>query len=430
MLSRQEIEQDLLKLREIVLKHKSAESPLETRKAIIDGVELDVFAKVPDNLRGIYELGKEVSEQEFLIYFEERFTYGETLKIATNMANVLIHNYGIGKGDRVAICSRNNPEWCMAYMAITMIGAIVVPMNSWWQGSEIHYGLQDSGTRLLFADQQRIDKITPFLDSHEVDIIAIKPSSAHVYAEFHQLANEISEAEKTDLNRIEVLPEDDVSIMYTSGSTGNPKGVLSTHRQIISALYSWIFGKQVGEILRPELVEKNPEFFPGILANVPLFHVTGSHAQFLLSFLHFRKFVMMYKWDAEKALQLIETERLSILHGVPTMAWEVMNSPSFETTDLRSLRSVAGGGAPRSPEQLARILDTFPEKALPSLGYGLTETNAIAATITGAFYASKPHSTGRPTVPVTTLKIIDEQGNTLDNEQVGEICVQGATVMK
>ncbi|WP_237133551.1 class I adenylate-forming enzyme family protein [Pseudohongiella sp. O18] len=431
MLTAQQVQQDLEKLRDIVIALKSPESDLATTTKVINGIELNVFAKVPDNLRGVYKLGLEAADKDFLVYEDERFTFAQSLHTAEAMSQVLLRRYGIKKGDRVAVCSRNYPEWCLAYMAITMIGAIVVPMNSWWQSNELVYGIKDSGTRVLFADQERIDQLLPVIDQVDVEVIAIKPSKPDPrFPEFHDLVAEGLTGEQVDLDAIEVLPEDDASIMYTSGSTGNPKGVLSTHRNIVNALYSWIFGKEANDTLRPELVEEDPEFDPGILSNVPLFHVTGSHAQFLVSFIMLRKFVMMYKWNAEKALELIEQERLSVLHGVPTMTWEVMNSPMFDKTDLRSLRIVQSGGAARPPGHLTLMKQKFDEVVQPGLGYGLTETNAIGATITGAFYLAKPESTGRPTQPVTEIRIEDERGNVLPNGQIGEICIKGATIMK
>ena len=429
MVAREQVVQDLTRLAEIVPAHKAPGMPLATETAVINGVSLDIFSNVPANLDGIYRLGLTTPERDFLVYLEERYSFAESYRLARAMAAVLIKRYGIVKGDRVAICSRNNPEWCLAYMAITLMGAIVVPMNSWWAGSEMEYGLEDSGSKLLFADQDRINRLQPHLESLSIDIIAIKPDAGCVFPEFHSLC-QAAETVDLDAYTAAVKAEDDVSIMYTSGSTGLPKGVLSTHRNIVSALYTWLFVTEITEILRPELKETDPDVVPAILANVPLFHVTGSHAHFLASFVVLRKFVMMYKWNAETALALIEAERISVLHGVPTMTWEVMHSEKFASTDLSSLRTVSAGGAARPPEHLTLMLQKFPGTALPGLGYGLTETNALGATIAGRFYEYNPRSTGRPSPPVTSIKIADEQGNALPANEIGEICIKGPSVMK
>lgn len=429
-LSEQQISDDLSQLKTIAAAHMAPGKPLETKSVTIDGLETTVFANVPATLGELYRLGLETGDQTFLVYQQERFSFAESLDLALRMARVLKEKYEIQLGDRVAICARNSPEWCIAYMAITLIGAIAVPMNSWWKSPELKYGLSDSDSKLIFLDPARLDLVQPFLDSLEVQVVMFKPEAASQFPEFYELARSMEPLSEAELDEIEVLPEDKASIMYTSGSTGMPKGVLSTHRNIINALYTWKFVKEITEILRPELLEANPEFPPALLANVPLFHVTGSHAQFLASFIYLRKFVMMYKWDAEVALQLIEQERISVFHGVPTMAWEIMQSPNFDGTDLSSLRGVQSGGAPRPPEHLNMIMKKFPDAAIPGLGYGLTETNAIGAIISGKFYASRPNSTGRPTPPVTSVKIVDEDGKTLEACEVGEICIKGATVMK
>jgi len=429
-LSDQQISDDLSQLKTIAAAHMAAGKPLETKTVTVDGVELSVFANVPTNLGELYKLGLESGDQTFLVYQQERFSFAESLDLALRMARVLKEKYAIQLGDRVAICARNSPEWCMAYMAITLLGAIAVPMNSWWKSPELKYGLSDSDSKLIFLDPARLDLVQPFLDSLDVQVVMFKPEAESAFPEFYALARSVEPLSQDELNEVEIVPEDNASIMYTSGSTGMPKGVLSTHRNIINALYTWKFVKEITEILRPELLEENPEFPPALLANVPLFHVTGSHAQFLASFIYLRKFVMMYKWDAEVALKLIEQERISVFHGVPTMAWEIMQSPSFDTTDLSSLRGVQSGGAPRPPKHLNIIMQKFPDAAIPGLGYGLTETNAIGAIISGKFYASRPNSTGRPTPPVTSVKVVDEAGNTLDACGVGEICIKGATVMK
>ena len=430
ILSDQQISDDLGQLKTIAAAHMGPGAALETETVTIDGQELSVFAHVPTNLGELYTLGLEFGDKTFLVYQQERFSFAESLDLALRMARVLKEKYEIQLGDRVAICARNSPEWCMAYMAITLIGAIAVPMNSWWKSPELKYGLSDSDSKLIFLDPARLDLVQPFLDSLDVQIVMFKPEVESAFPEFYELARSVEPLSQDERNEIEVVPEDKASIMYTSGSTGMPKGVLSTHRNIINALYTWKFVKEITEILRPELLEENPEFPSALLANVPLFHVTGSHAQFLASFIYSRKFVMMYKWDAEAALKLIEQERISVFHGVPTMAWEIMQSPNFDTTDLSSLRGVQSGGASRPPEHLNMIMQKFPDSAIPGLGYGLTETNAIGAIISGKFYASRPNSTGRPTPPVTSVKVVDDAGNTLEDGGVGEICIKGATVMK
>ncbi len=429
-LSEQQILDDLGQLKTIAAAHMGPGAALEIETVTIDGQEQSVFAHVPVNLGELYKLGLEAGDQDFLVYQDERFSFAESLEIALRMARALKETYNIQAGDRVAICARNSPEWCMAYMATTLIGAIAVPMNSWWKSPELLYGLKDSGSKLVFVDPARLELLEPLLNQLDVQVVMIKPETAGSFPEFYELARSNEPLSDEEIQQIGVTPEHEASIMYTSGSTGMPKGVLSTHRNIINALYTWKFVKEITEILRPELVEENPEFQPALLANVPLFHVTGSHAQFLASFIYLRKFVMMFKWDAEVALKLIEQERISVFHGVPTMAWEIMQSPNFDSTDLRSLRGVQSGGAPRPPEHLNMMMQKFPDAAIPGLGYGLTETNAIGAIISGKFYASRPNSTGRPTPPVTSVRIVDEAGNTLDACEVGEICIKGPTIMK
>lgn len=430
MLSNEQIRSDLAKLKEIVRAHKAPEADLAIHQAEIDGIKYEVFSKTPRNLFELYKLGLQCADDTFLVYLEERYTFAETLDKAARLGRVLLTEYQVRPGDRVAICARNSPEWCIAYMATTIIGATVVPMNSWWRGSELEYGLSDSGSKLAFVDEARFNEIEPFIDSLDLSVIIVRPETNLEYQEFHSVLENTAPLSEEEITKLEVKSESNASIMYTSGSTGHPKGVLSTHRNIINALYTWRFVKEINEILRPELIEENPDNQPALLANVPLFHVTGSHAQFLASFVYQRKFVMMYKWDASDALNLIEKEKISIFHGVPTMTWEIMQSKNFATTDLSSLRGVNSGGAPRPPEHLKMMLTMFPSRAIPGLGYGLTETNAIGAIISGKFYEAKPHSTGRPTPPVSEVKIINEEGMTLGPNEIGEICIKGPTVMK
>lgn len=426
MLTDREIAADLEKLKEIATGMLAPESPFAIETTEIDGVELRVFSKAPRNLGAVYDLARNVADETFLVYLDERHTFAETLDMARRLARALREEYRVRKGDRVAICARNSPEWCLAYMAATMIGAIAAPFNSWSTARELEFLVKDSGSRLIFADPPRLKLLGEAAGN--LDVVMIKPEDGCELPETYELLRRHEPISDDELSAFDVQPEDDATLMYTSGSTGNPKGVLSTHRGVISALYTWLFVRGANDSLYTELVKENWQ--PAILANVPLFHVTGSHAQFLISFLSPRKFVMMYKWDPEVALQLIERERISIFHGVPTMTWEIMMSENFERTDLSSLRGVQSGGAPRPPEHLAMMLEKFPPEAIAGLGYGLTETNALGAIISYKFYASRPDSTGRPTPPVTDLRIVDEEGRELGTNEVGEICIKGPSVMK
>ncbi len=428
MLSDRELAADLEKLQGIAQNLLAAEAAFAVESKEIDGVGYRVFHNAPENLGLYYELAREAADQIFLVYREERHSFGETLDMARRLARALREKYRVRQGDRVAICARNCPEWCLAYMAATMLGAIAAPLNSWSTARELAFLLGDSGSRLIFVDPARRRLLGA--NGDQIDVVMIKPEQADGPPDVHELLRGFEPLSDAELRGFDVQADDAATLMYTSGSTGNPKGVLSSHRAVLNALYTWLFARAASEGLYPELVEKNPRWQPAILANVPLFHVTGSHAQFLISFASPRKFVMMYKWDAEEALRLIERERISIFHGVPTMTWEIMQSDNFRRTDLSSLRAVQSGGAPRPPEHLAMMLEKFPPAAIPGLGYGLTETNAIGAIISHKFYAARPNSTGRPTAPVTDLRIIDAAGQELGAEQIGEICIKGPTVMK
>ena len=276
MLSDRELVADLEKLKTIVARMLAPESPFAIETTRINGVDLRVFSKVPHNLGAVYELGREAADKTFLVYQEERHSFAETLAMARRLARALREQYAVGKGDRVAICARNTPEWCLAYMATTMLGAIVTPFNSWSTARELKFLVEDSGSKLVFADPPRLKLLGESVRA--LDVIIIKPEAGCDLPETRQLLARFAPLDDAELRAIDVGPEDDATLMYTSGSTGAPKGVLSSHRAVISALYTWKFVREVSETMYPELVEENPPWQPAILANVPLFHVTGSHA--------------------------------------------------------------------------------------------------------------------------------------------------------
>ena len=386
------------------------------------GIALKEYASFPDNLRGYFDFGLLHADKEFLIYDSERFLYKDVIAKAAQVGNALISE-GIEKGDRVAICMQNNPEFIFAYMGITGIGAVCVPLNSWWVPDEVIYALEHSEAKLLFGDQKRLKGLENLKDVKKI-ITSYTPDDNFIsFSEF--IKDQSSEWPDIEIGR-----DDQATIYYTSGSTGKPKGVLSSQRGVISSMFSWACmstilserEKIMGNDSTPLASSES-----SILLCVPLFHATGSHVAFLMSILVGRKVVMMKKWDAGDAIRLIHEEKVSDITGVPTQTWELLNHPDREKYDLSSLRTLGGGGGPRPAEHVKLLDENF--KGRPGIGYGLTETNALGTLANGDEYVSHPSTAGRVVPPLTEIKIFDENWNELPEGEIGEIAIRSESNM-
>ena len=395
----------------------------------IRGVEYRVFRNLPTSLRDLYEQARrDHGDKDFLVYGDTRLTYSEAWDRAATIAHQMVHRYGVAKGARVAIGMRNCPEWVVAFMAITSLGAIAVSLNGWWSGEELEHGLEDSGARLVFLDPPRHERLADRLAALDVRAIGARwegPLPDGV-ADFDALRRETAGAPMPD---VEVSAGDDLSIVYTSGTTGFPKGAVSTHRAVLNALASWGFISALriatGTLEAPE---EDPEFQPSILLPVPLFHVTGSHIGLLSSFGVGRKLVMMHRWDPEQALELIERERVTTFLGVPTMTWEMLQSPALARRDLRSLAAVAGGGEPNPGGMVDRLREQMPDRHW-SFGWGMTETNTAGMSNADDSLVERPESCGRPS-PIVEIKVIDGDGNPLPAGEKGELVVKSPANMR
>lgn len=409
--------------------------PFEVVNQSIKGIEYRVFKSSPGNLAELYAVGKDrdsfysqvyrrfFGDQDWpcMIYLDERYPFMTVYRLAAQLAWRMKDRFGIGKGERVAIAMRNYPEFCLTFMAVTAIGAVAVPFNAWWEGPELVYGLQDSEPKIVFADQQRAERLAGYLQEFKIPLVVVRP-------EKDLPPGAIRYDELTAGSTEENFPASDVDIddvayiMYTSGSTGRPKGVVTTHRAVINTVMSWHM-PVVGMMMlnRDFLDEVKPANPPATILTVPLFHVTGLVSLFLANFINKRKMVIMYKWDAEEALRIIQDERITHFNGVPSMSWDLAQSPNIRKYDLSSLTFMGAGGAARPPQHV-KILEEILGRHISQAGYGLTETTALGATNSGPAYLAHPDSVGRPTPPLVEAKIVDDKGRTLKNGEIGEIC--------
>ena len=386
------------------------------------GNSFSEYVTFPDNLKGYFDFGLLHADKDFLVYESERYTFKETISKASQVGNALIEE-GIQKGDRVAICMQNNPEFIFAYMGIVGIGAVCVPLNSWWVPDEIIYAMEHCDAKVLFGDQKRLKGLESLTNVKKIITTYTPDDSFESFDDFTK--NHSEEWPDIDINR-----DDHATIYYTSGSTGKPKGVLSSQRGVISSMFSWAF---ISTVLSQREARLGQDATPlassesSILLCVPLFHATGSHVAFLMSILVGRKVVMMKKWDAGDAIKLISEEKVSDITGVPTQTWELLNHPDRDKYDLSSLKVLGGGGGPRPAEHVKLLDENF--KGRPGIGYGLTETNALGTLASGDEYIQNPSSAGRVVPPLTKIKIIDSNWNELPEGEVGEVAIKSQSNM-
>jgi len=397
-----------------------AGQPYELVGAVIGGRSLRVFRQAPASLRAMFE--QTASELPFLAYEDERWSFAQAWQAAARIGHVLVHDCGVRHGDRVAIAMRNYPEWVLAFTAITAIGAVAVGMNAHWQSDELAYALADGDVRVVFADAERLQRLAE-CDLPGLQVLAVRADPSIAGA--RSLAARTAAVGEVPMPPAEIAPEDLAIMMYTSGSTGHPKGVPSTQRQVLSALLSWEADRRIGELVAG-IEPVPPAVQPGTLLAVPLFHVTALHASYLVSYRLQRRMVCMYRWDAEAAAMLIEREKLSSVVAPAAVTGDLVRVAQQGRHDLSSLLAVGGGGAPRAPEQVRQIAASF-GNALPNIGWGMTETNAIGAGNSGEDYLRKPASSGRCS-QVLQLKVVDESGTALPAGQRGELLVRGTSI--
>ncbi|WP_374943399.1 class I adenylate-forming enzyme family protein [Sphingomonas sp.] len=405
----------------------------EMEHVVIRGIPTRVWTNAPPSLPWLFTAAAHAhGARPMTIYEDERVSYDAAFRAAAALAAHLV-DLGIGKGDRVALAMRNLPEWPVAFFAITAIGAIAVPLNAWWTGGELEYGLRDSGARVLILDDERHQRLsTHYADLPALEHVLVSRASSPL----HGIATRLEDTIGTPADWaalpdrafpiVDIAPDDDATIFYTSGTTGVPKGALGTHRNMTSNILSSGYSAARAYLRRGETP---PDPVPRtMLTVIPMFHCTACSAGMMGAVATGTTTIFMRRWDAGAAMAIIERERVNMTGGVPTIAWQLLEHPDRAKYDLSSLDTIAYGGAPAAPELVRRIHEEF--GALPGNGWGMTETMATVTQHGGEDYLNRPTSAGPP-VAAADLEIRADDGVTLlPVGEVGELWARGPMIVR
>jgi long-chain acyl-CoA synthetase len=399
----------------------------ETEQIVVDGVEMTAFKNGPASVRDLLGLARFRPDPTFLVFEDERWTFGDVMSHADALSALLVNRFGVAKGDRVAIGMRNYPEWVISFAGIQGIGAVSVSLNAWWTADELDFALSDSTPKVLIADAERAERCAPTCARLGIAIIVVRPNGP--IPDGAARWSDVVHPGPT-VARVHIEPDDDATILYTSGTTGTPKGAVSTQRALVQAILGFGCRKAVEELRYPEKPIDTPagEGQTTFILIVPLFHVTGMVPVMMSSFITGAKLVMLHRWDPERALQLIERERVNLFVGVPTQVRDLVESPRFHEFDTSSLRTIGGGGAPTPPDLVDKV-EHSTAAGRPNIGYGMTETNAYGPQNSGDDYVSHPTSTGRAT-PIVQIAVRDSDGEDLPNGSIGELWFKGPHLIR
>ncbi|MBN2972138.1 acyl--CoA ligase [Roseomonas aeriglobus] len=398
----------------------------------IRGIPTRTWKNAPPNLALLIQFARSHGDRPFTIYQDERISFDATVRAVAHLATKLAE-MGVEKGDRVALTMRNLPEWPVAFFAIVSLGAICVPLNAWWTGGELEYGLTDSGAKLLIVDCERHARLVDCYDQlPDLKHVLVARSQGELGGKASPLDALIGPAPNwatlpdIAFPQVAIDPDDDATIFYTSGTTGAPKGALGTHRNLTTNILSSGYVQARMSLRRGEMpAEPTPKVY---LAVIPLFHVTACSATMMGTLVSGSTLIFMRKWDPVEALGIIEREKVNVTGGVPTIAWQLLEHPDRANYDLSSLELIAYGGAPSAPELVKRIYQEF--GALPANGWGMTETMATVTQHGGEDYINRPDSCGPP-VATAALKIMSVEGDReLPVGEVGELWASGPMIVK
>ena len=403
-------------------------APFQVEEIEVRGSPMRVYGQALPSLREVWVTSAAFAEQDYLVYRQERWSYAQAHSEVSAIANWL-KAQGVKPGDRVAIALRNYPEWLLVYWACVATGVTVVGMNAWWVEDEMAYGLTDASPSVLFCDEERLARFLN-IRNRFADLLTVGirlPGTVEGVIDYA----DVRQASGDSLPEVQVDPDDDACIFYTSGTTGYPKGARLTHRGCVHNIMNLAFAGQLTALATSRIQNKpvpDPKDAPSpaALVTTPFFHVTANNCVAHVATLNGGKLVLMHKWDPLEALKLMEAEKITAMSGVPVMAREVVNHPDFSRYDTSTLATLGGGGSQLHPDLVGKIGKMATK---PTTGYGMTETSGIITSISGDFFLDKPASCG-PAMPVFEARIVNAEGRDLPSGETGELWVRGAPVIK
>lgn len=406
-------------------------APFELIDAQVNNMQCRLFRDTPPCLPHIFSALAEYAHHDLAVYADRRLTYRQASEQAGILAQYLKAHLRVGEKARVAIVMRNAPEWLVAFIAVTALGAIPALVNGRGAPDEIAHCLKAASCQLLITDI-RTEEHLESTDSNTLPCITFDLTQAFTLKGETQSLTCEGAPEAPPVT--ESLPDDPAMILFTSGTTGRPKGVLLTHRGVLTALKtnqlsSAVIARQMAQKYGIDLETlTSHQASPCTLLMFPLFHVSGCEAVFLTGLLQGSKIVMMPKWDATEALRLMEAEKVTMFPGVPTMFWDILRLPRCAQGNLPALTSVSVAGQATPLPLFTAIKEAFPA-AIIGCGYGMTETNGAISLLIGDELIAHPASVGHP-LATTEVKLMQDEHTPAPSGEQGEIYVRGATIMQ
>lgn len=400
-------------------------APFEVETVDVAGVPLKAFKNAERSLGAFLAAGRNHDANLFLQYQGEDWTYGAFFTAVDQACDWLVNEAQIQKGDPIAIAMRNRPEWLVAFVATVTIGAVAVPLNSWGKAQELTQGLEDSEAKLVFCDSDRLAFIREL--NTELPAVVVDKSDAPR----DTLLSEIRQRPVPNEPLLaEVDRHDPAILMFTSGTSGRPKGALLSHFNCCQALMNVEFIGAGTYMTNMEEMNKQlaSPTLPKTLLAVPLFHISGLLSQALINLRHGRALYMMYKWDIQEALRIVKEEQITVLMGAPVMLLELLKNQAFSDEHAAHLTNVSAGGA-ATPELLSELYATKTGTAMSGGGWGMTETMGSGAAFTGRYFAERPTASGFPS-PIVEFSFRDENGDEVPSGEPGEIWVRSSAAIQ